>query len=601
MDGDQQGLYLQRDGRTVASEAEIARDHDLVKRAHTLGVLHPAARNANEFQAALFVQEDGERTTRDSAARHTMDMTLRPGEALVWRWGRRHPLKIHGQPNGHRAPNTVANGRWEYRPDFAKEVWRKGADKAENVRATPEGLAADGAKAGVIEWTIKAPYVFVGGLLEVDGKGARFEASLDGRAWSPVQASLDSLFPESTQASYAWRLRCTLEADARLKKLAVLADLQMSPLALPEMAVGENTFTYTDATAGARSVQITHEWVERSTTKPPAAPAAAVAPKDGGESDGTQITFAWSAAKDPDGDKIADYHFQLSDRADFAYTLSSMMNRLVTRVGGKAEEKFALPAPGHLAPDRKYYWRVRAQDANGVWGPWSAAWSFTARGPAVPVDVKIEVDADRGEGLLRWSPNSSGTKPAKYRVHGSDEKGFSISDANFVAETTKPELLVLSRAGGSNRAHYRVVAVDGSGRRSADSDFAGAPRPFLFASPAKVKAGREFKLAVGAVRSLGDARVRDGNKLQMGTWEVEKPRFSLASAPPWLRIDPASGELSGTPPAAGRVTVGVTAVLEVEDRKLDIRSLVWGHDKVLETSTKTLGPARLDLAIEVEP
>ena len=26
-----------------------------------------------------------------------MDMTLRPGEALVWRWDRREPVKYHGR------------------------------------------------------------------------------------------------------------------------------------------------------------------------------------------------------------------------------------------------------------------------------------------------------------------------------------------------------------------------------------------------------------------------------------------------------------------------------------------------------------------------
>ncbi len=29
-------------------------------------------------------------------------------------------------------------------------------------------------------------------------------------------------------------------------------------------------------------------------------------------------------------------------------------------------------------------------DANGVWGPWSETWAFTARGPAHPVDVAVD-------------------------------------------------------------------------------------------------------------------------------------------------------------------------------------------------------------------
>ena len=46
-----------------------------------------------------------------------MQGRVRPGEALVWRWGRRNPLKIHGQSGGHRAPQTVANGTaYRYTP-----------------------------------------------------------------------------------------------------------------------------------------------------------------------------------------------------------------------------------------------------------------------------------------------------------------------------------------------------------------------------------------------------------------------------------------------------------------------------------------------------
>jgi hypothetical protein len=61
---------------------------------------------------------------------------------------------------------------------------------------------------------------------------------------------------------------------------------------------------------------------------------------------------------------------------------------------------------------------------------------------------------------LRWKPGPRGEKPVRYRVYGSDEKGFTVSDqaytvnvgvsdlprkfaANFTAETTGTELIVL--------------------------------------------------------------------------------------------------------------------------------------------------------------
>ena len=33
-----------------------------------------------------------------------------------------------------------------------------------------------------------------------------------------------------------------------------------------------------------------------------------------------------------------------------------------------------------------------------------------------------------GRVVLRWKPNPAGRQPVKYRVYGSDEKGFSVSD-----------------------------------------------------------------------------------------------------------------------------------------------------------------------------
>ena len=71
-------------------------------------------------------------------------------------------------------------------------------------------------------------------------------------------------------------------AGARLKRLAILNDLQMAPLALPGMAVGENSFVYSDESTEARKVRLVHEWVERSLSRPPAAPPGTLFPEDGG-------------------------------------------------------------------------------------------------------------------------------------------------------------------------------------------------------------------------------------------------------------------------------------------------------------------------------
>ena len=82
-------------------------------------------------------------------------------------------------------------------------------------------------------------------------------------------------------------------------------------------------------------------------------------------------------------------------------------------------------------------------------------------------------------GTLHWKANPVGRTPVKYRVYGSDEKGFTIADqpyqsvvgvtkqamaawnpwfpANFIAETTATELAVLGRRCGSARRQQDLL------------------------------------------------------------------------------------------------------------------------------------------------
>lgn len=102
--------------------------------------------------------------------------------------------------------------------------------------------------------------------------------------------------------------------------------------------------------------------------------------------------------------------------------------------GGKEQitvkAQYTLSQPGLLTPERRYYWHVRAMDEKGLWGPWSKTWSFSPRGPAYPLNVTLDYDPAKGTGILRWTANPTGRPPVKYRVYGSDEKGFTIMKDN---------------------------------------------------------------------------------------------------------------------------------------------------------------------------
>ncbi len=577
MDGDLDCIFLLRDNQTLASDRDLARDHDLVKRSHAYGILLGDNRAFSEGYAAMFVSEAEIKGQRRCKEDTTMDMVLRPGEALIWRWGHLSPPKYMWNRDQPNYPDTVNNGLWEYRPDFTKDTWKKGAAVVENIGSGPDGLAAEAGKTGTIVWEMKTPYVFVGGHMDSQGSGAEFSLSFDGKAWQDVTAgSLDGLFPSTGKARYQYRLRCRLSGEARLKGLAVVNDLQMALLAMPELHVGQNALAYADGAKGPRKVRITHEWAERSSTHPPAAPASATNPPDGGQVDGTDVVFQWSPATDADGDAITDYHFELSQRQDMKFPLSMDFYKLISRTADKGKARYALPGPGLLNPDTKYYWHVRAKDAQGVWGPWSRTWSFTPRGPACPLGVALEYDQAMGTGTLLWKPNTVGSRPAAYRVYGSDEKGFSASDeayavavginkelknpfpANFIAQTAGTQLVVMGPAApaGGNRPFYRVVAVDEKGKRSGSSDYATAPRPVIYSQPiCTARTGAEYRYQVLATRSLGDLRIQGAETRSF--WDVEKPRFSLQQGPKWLRIDEVTGVLTGRPDAAGKVEVAL--------------------------------------------
>jgi hypothetical protein len=229
--------------------------------------------------------------------------------------------------------------------------------------------------------------------------------------------------------------------------------------------------------------------------------------------------------------------------------------------------------------------------------------------------------------MLRWKPNPAGRRPVKYRVYGSDEKGFTASDenfqgtvgatkeemaqwnpwfpANFIAETAATELPVIGSevsGPGLNQSFYRVVAVDEQGKRSGPSDFAEAPRPVIYSKPTiTAQVGAEYRYELRANRSLGDlsAQMRGDNQVS-GYFGIEQVVFGLEKGPAWLKMNETNGILSGVPDSPGDAEVIVAAVLTRPVRKLDEKALVWGNEKVLSQGTEQVGAVRQKFIIEIK-
>ncbi|NKB72674.1 MAG: hypothetical protein GKR89_36855 [Candidatus Latescibacteria bacterium] len=564
LDSDEHLLVLLRDNQTIAGEADLARDHDLMKRAHAYGILQGESRSTSEGAASLFVH-DGPRTGgRPLIGDHQMDLTLRPGEALLWEWADRG--KYHGF--GERPP-LMANGRLQFTPRL-DDTFVRWAVTADNLHSKGTALAPlEPAAPSQLTYRTDSPYVIVGGQLDVElAAAATLEISADGEEWTQVAAlnagksstDLDPHFPAAGLAQYRYFLRLSGTAWS-LHSLFIESDLQMAPLALPGLQLGTNQIRYTDQTPGPRQVRLTHDWRQRSDIQPPPAPAQPLFPQSGAEVPGTRFTLSWEAVPE-----AVDYHLELAPEPDLQYVLSPTFEKLISRTPSAGRAEWTIPYEGLLNPDQDYYWRVRSRNEAGLWGTWSPTWHFIAQAPGVVQDVRLETDWAQRALTLHWLPNPQGTAPAHYEVYGSHERGFTASrqpypvvmgtglpeetfPANLLA-TSKDTSLTVVESGGFNKSYYRVVAVDAAGIRSGPSDYAAAPRPFIHSQPPhRAKATQSTQYQVDILRSIGDLRsLSDGPRRYISAFrDGDQVRFLLDEGPAWLHLDEETGLLTMDP------------------------------------------------------
>ncbi|MCD6385478.1 hypothetical protein J7M23_06830, partial [Candidatus Sumerlaeota bacterium] len=366
-----------------------------------------------------------------------------------------------------------------------------------------------------------------------------------------------------------------------LGDIRITADLQLAPLGMPGLRLGENRIRFKSDNAG--KIRIVHKWRESTANHPPDPPERALFPKDGSRINGLRFTFMWEPSRDPDGDSIVDYHFVLSDRADCRWALSPNFEKSILRTRNTGRAQYTIPYEGLLNPGQTYYWRVRACDENGIWSKWSKVWKFVPQGPGRPVALGFSVEGDRIK--LHWQPSPSGTRPAYYEIYGSNESGFTpdpephlvfglsplpdwepvvekqkvdIADVhgelvkvpgNLVATTQETEFYVVGAelpfAGGFNRCYYRIQAVDNNGAKSGCTGQIELPHPFIYSQPpATISTNEPFYYQVRSLYSLG-AVIAGRPQYTLKLRHADRLRFSIKNPPPGIAIDERTGVITG--------------------------------------------------------
>ena len=605
MDIDQDTFFLDRENRKPISGDTATRDHDYARRELVYGPVFPGW-SAGIGNAALFGRDDVR--TKYWSTGFEMDYTLRPGERVKFYWDR--PEKTPWELNSE-VHRFYSNSKLIYAlPADPHRLQDSGVDLA-GFEAAPNGFTATSDDA-TITIPVTTCYTICGGALDLGtvanapaGATATAEVSLDGKqfkaAGTPVQlvkgageVPLDTALGVEGGApkrNYWVRLHCNKAQGATLSGVTLRTDVYAYPIALPRLFVGQNTVAYTDATTAPHELTITYRWRESGNVTPPVPPASPQSPAPSAESHATYIPFSWPAVPGCDA-----YDLRVSRDPAFRYPYRPNYDTILP------DNHYQVPFRGMFSPGETYYWHVRPRLASGLWGGWSPTWTFTWTGPTVPKNLSLS-PAGNGPVTLRWSANTRGNAPARYRVYASNERGFSIGNADIQAMHQGPKLAMVETVNTSmvvagpsvsgsvaNHAFYRVVAIDAAGVESCPSDYAELPQPFVYSAPVtQAKAGAPYQYQIETVASMGDFQHRY-DKPGNAYWEQESDRYEKAAGPEWLQVDPDTGLVHGTPPAGTKgefpVVIHITTQFahEVPETATDAKSFRTPETKEIRTA-----------------
>jgi hypothetical protein len=265
---------------------------------------------------------------KSALSKHSMALTLRPGEKLVRTWKQSGKFYNYWARSQYK-PNSAwwlpfsryASGELVFRPQFTTEALGRDALAHEALVAKAQGAAGPALRvepaaagtdktthAGQVTYHVASPYVIVGAKLEANffrarnSRGGEDWIAVDvrnawtperddakegwvlvyGAAWTndvgelPTAADFTDLFntaDRDKQGLYEYDIRFRFSASdpaqypVGMSDLVLTTEIQAAPLSLPSLSPGDNSFRYRDETQGDRQVRITHDWEEAAAAR----------------------------------------------------------------------------------------------------------------------------------------------------------------------------------------------------------------------------------------------------------------------------------------------------------------------------------------------
>ncbi len=557
-------------------------------------------------------------TQRDSTIlKHSMHLVLRPGESLIYRWGYANIMKYRGwwRDNKLQKEQLLYNGFLVYEPRFREDFYF--SDKLEESKGKwiLESDILKFLSTGYFIIKMENPYLMVGGRLELDADQVNVFFSLDKKIWIQMKTEdFDKLLStEAKDPIYKYYLKFEFKKGSQIRKLRIINDLQMAPLAMPSLKVGMNKLKYKDESESPSYVRIMHKWEERFDPTVPFPPK----PIDYGvviDDDASFIVLRWRNPKNlPQGD-ITQYHIEVSEYPDMRYpVIPGFSYSFSTK--NKKELTFKISTLNGLEKGKVYYWHVRARNKNGVWGEFSNPTSFKVEYPSLPQNIQIEYDYEHKLAILTWVIPSKEKIPAKFMIYGSDVEGFIPTQKKIKVKLEEktyilpPNLVKIIRNDSSMwiklkkfiqnfftklnkednasetltfsieipfkdlKSFYRIISVDAVGFHSYPSEQIVINRPLIKTQSIKqATLGKPYSSKIKEILPLkAVSKNINNNKIERAP--SDPSNFTLVEGPTWLKIK--DRELVGIPDKKGTFPVCVEASFqELTDKrcfKLEVR------------------------------